>query len=101
MRTYRPLFISKTLKDLKYKVKIIFFFCSKLKNFYSCYCTQDLHDFEKQFVSELFYGCADKSSTVNVPVDGYYAKDGKTCLKSEKNYYKSKKNLIPLIQQII
>ncbi len=46
-------------------------------------------DYEKSLVCEVFYGCCDKAKTLDIVVDGFYAKDdGKICLKSEKNYFK-------------
>ena len=39
---------------------------------------------------EVFYGCCDKEKSLNIVLDGYYAKDGHSCLKSERNFYKSK-----------
>ncbi len=45
-------------------------------------------DYEKSLVCEVFYGCCDKIRTLEIVVDGFYAKeDGKICLKSEKNYF--------------
>lgn len=47
-------------------------------------------DYEKNFICEVFYGCCDKVKSLDVAVDGYYAKDGRSCLKSERNYFKGK-----------
>lgn len=45
-------------------------------------------DYEKNFICEVFYGCCDKVDSLDVIINGYYAKDGKSCLNSEKNYFK-------------
>src|SRR4051812_22882347 len=45
-------------------------------------------EFEKKFISEIFYGCCDKMSILNVVVDGYYLKECGTALRSERSIYK-------------
>ncbi|CAB3977127.1 Hypothetical predicted protein [Paramuricea clavata] len=39
------------------------------------------------FVIEVFSGCVRHQSIVKVVVDAYYAKDGKNCLRTDKNLY--------------
>jgi hypothetical protein len=53
-----------------------------------CGNIKDLNEFDKQFISEIFYGCCDKLNILNVVVNGYYLQDNVIALKSERNYYK-------------
>lgn len=39
------------------------------------------------FVSEVFAGCIRYNTLIKVIVDGYYASDGRTCLRSESSLY--------------
>lgn len=42
---------------------------------------------EQTFVVEVFSGCVRYEEVMNVVMNGYYAKDGKTVLRSEQNLY--------------
>ncbi|RNA35009.1 cilia- and flagella-associated 99 [Brachionus plicatilis] len=48
---------------------------------------QSFGELEKRFVLEIFYGCYDRKSILDIVVNGYYSKDGKNCLQSDRSLY--------------
>ncbi len=42
---------------------------------------------DEKLISEIIYGCFDNASIISVVVDGFYMKDGKNYLKSERSLF--------------
>merc|ERR1719505_192166 len=48
---------------------------------------KDLEESDEVFLVEVFSGCVQYNSILKVIVDGYYVKDGRSCLGADKNLY--------------
>ena len=48
---------------------------------------QDVEDPEETFITEVFSGCVRHAKIMKVIIDGFYIKDGKSCLRSDINLY--------------
>jgi hypothetical protein len=49
--------------------------------------TKSFSEYDIEFITEVFYGCCDKKAVLDVVVDGFYSKDGKNSLRSERCIY--------------
>lgn len=47
----------------------------------------DVEDPEETFITEVFSGCVRHAKIMKVIIDGFYIKDGKSCLRSDINLY--------------
>ncbi len=52
--------------------------------------TKSFTDYDINFITEVFYGCCDKRSVLDVVIDGFYSKDGKNSLRSDRCVYTGK-----------
>jgi hypothetical protein len=52
--------------------------------------TKSYSEYDLNFISEVFYGCCDRKSVLDVVINGFYSKDGKNSLRSEKSLYSGK-----------
>ncbi|CAF0761445.1 unnamed protein product [Brachionus calyciflorus] len=48
---------------------------------------QSFSDNERKFILEVFYGCFDRKNILDIVVNGYYLKEGKNCLQSDRSLY--------------
>jgi len=58
---------------------------TSLKVYFSIFQIYD--ESEQTFIVEVFSGCVRYSNVMSVVVNGFYAKDGKTFLRSQQHVY--------------